>query len=131
MISATGNLATDPNSPEPMTTPPADSTAPPPPDDVPDYADLLENELKSLISNRPDTLVSEPSAATTTPGSGEEGKPSEEGNASVRYTQLRAADIHNLGPVVLGCVYPIETSTLLYNLYISTSLHLLAIDQQQ
>ena len=82
MISATGNLATDPNSPEPVTTPPADSTAPPPPDDVPDYADLLENELKSLISNRPDTLVSEPNTATTTPGSGEEGKPSGEGNAS-------------------------------------------------
>ena len=77
MISATGNLATDPNSPEPVATPPADSTAPPPPDEVPDYADLLENELKSLISTRPDT---EPS---TTPGSGEEGKPSgEEGNAS-------------------------------------------------
>ena len=83
MVSATGNLATDPNSPEPVTTPPADSTAPPPPDDVPDYADLLENELKSLISTtRPDTLVSKPSTATVTPGSGEERKPSAEGNAS-------------------------------------------------
>ena len=82
MISATGNLATDSNSPEPVTTPPADSTAPPPPDDVPDYADLLENELKSLISTRPDTLVSEPSTATATPGSGDGRKSSGEGNAS-------------------------------------------------
>ena len=27
--------------------------------------------------------------------------------------------IHNLGPVALGGVYPIETSTSLYNLYVS------------
>ena len=80
MISATGNRATDSNSPEPVTTPPADSTAPPPPDDVPDYGDLLGNELKSLLSTKPDTLMSEPSTATATPGSGEEGKPSGEGN---------------------------------------------------
>ena len=26
--------------------------------------------------------------------------------------------IHNLGPMALGSVYPVETSTLLYNLYI-------------
>ena len=26
--------------------------------------------------------------------------------------------IHNLGPAALGCVYPVETSTSLYNLYI-------------
>ena len=82
MILATGNRATDSNSPEPVTTPPADSTAPPPPDDVPDYGDLLGNELKSLLSTKPDTLVSEPSTATATPGSGEEGKPSGEGNTS-------------------------------------------------
>ena len=82
MVSATGNRATDSNSPEPVTTPPADSTAPPPSDDVPDYADLLENELKSLIPTKPDTLVSEPSTATATPGSGDERKPSGEGDAS-------------------------------------------------
>ena len=83
MISATGNLATDPNLPEPVTTPPVDSTAPPPPDEVPDYADLLENELKSLMSTRPDTVVSEPSATTATPESGaEENLSGEGGNAS-------------------------------------------------
>ena len=83
MISATGNLATDPDLPEPVTTPPVDSTAPPPPDEVPDYADLLENELKSLMSTRPDTVVSEPSATTATPGSGaEENLSGEGGNAS-------------------------------------------------
>ena len=83
MISATGNLATDPDLPEPVTTPPVDSTAPPPPDEVPDYADLLENELKSLMSTRPDTVVSEPSATTATPESGaEENLSGEGGNAS-------------------------------------------------
>ena len=83
MISATGNLATDPNLPEPVTTPPVDSTAPPPPDEVPDYADLLENELKSLMLTRPDTVVSEPSATTVTSGSGaEENLSGEGGNAS-------------------------------------------------
>ena len=83
MISATGNLATDPNLPEPVTTPPVDSMAPPPPDEVPDYADLLENELKSLMSTRPDTVVSEPSATTATPESGaEENLSGEGGNAS-------------------------------------------------
>ena len=82
MISATGNLATDPNLPEPVTTPPVDSTAPPPPDEVPDYADLLENELKSLLSTRPDTVVSEPSATTATPGSGAEENLSGEGESA-------------------------------------------------
>ena len=27
--------------------------------------------------------------------------------------------IHNLGPAALGCVYPVETSTSLYNLYLT------------
>ena len=33
--------------------------------------------------------------------------------------------IHNLGAVALGSVYPVETSTLLYNLYLQTSYRLL------
>ena len=35
----------------------------------------------------------------------------------IRNLGLQIA-IHNLGPTALGCVYPVETSTLLYNLYI-------------
>ena len=27
-------------------------------------------------------------------------------------------DKHNFGPATLGCVYPVETSTSLYNLYL-------------
>ena len=32
--------------------------------------------------------------------------------------------IHDLGPVALGCVYPVETSTLLYNLYLHPKMQL-------
>ena len=35
-------------------------------------------------------------------------------------TRFGLCGIHNLGPVALGCVYPVETSTSLYNLYIHT-----------
>ena len=35
----------------------------------------------------------------------------------VRFGLYSLYGIHNLGPAALGCVYPVETSTSLYNLY--------------